>query len=179
MSLIGRCLSATLSVAWALGVVVEAQQPLTQAQVDQALGWGKSGEMLPVSVRNATPDFDLWIEGPVNRIAALVHSFHPSWSAKTGMVTDAQLPSENAKRLVAQGYVVRADYGERGRRAVTLSAIALQSRGTSHTIRPVRDDGFSTFTFDRLPDGDFTVIVTTNVGPQRYMVSNTVRATIR
>jgi hypothetical protein len=179
MSVRGRWLSVTLSLSWSLGVVVGAQQPLTQTQVDQAVGWGQSGKMLPVSVRNATPDFDLWIEGPVNRIAALVHNFTPSWSVKTGMVTDAHLSSEDAKRLAAQGYVIRADYGERGRRAVTLSAIALQPRGTSQTIRPVRDNCFSTFTFDRLPDGDFTIIVTTSVGPQRYMVSNAVRATIR
>jgi hypothetical protein len=179
MSHIGRCLSATLSVAWALGGVVEAQQPLTQAQVDQAVGWGKGGKMLPVSVRNATSDFDLFIEGPVNRIAAVVYNFTPSWSVKTGMVTDAHLSFEDAKRLAAQGYVIRANYAERGRRVVTLSAIALQPRGTSHTIQPVRDDGFSTFIFDRLPDGDFTIIVTTSVGPQRYMVSNAVRATIR
>src|SRR6476660_6135455 len=106
MSLIGRCLSAMVSVAWLLGVVVEAQQPLTQAQVDQAVGWGQSGKMLPVSVRNATRDFDLWIEGPVNRIAALVHNFTPSWSVKTGMVTDAHLSSEDAKRLAAQGNVI-------------------------------------------------------------------------
>jgi hypothetical protein len=164
----------------ALTAVLVAQQPLTDAQVAAAIALGKSG-MAPAVHVGTSRDFDVFLRGPIGRIAAVaenaanelrpfdVADVTPAMKAPTFLVT--VLSTYNGQYL-APARIVLQPKG---------------AKGADGVIQPITMD--QTFdrrklgrdaTFARLPEGDFDIVVGTFDGlSQRFTVPARLRAQIR
>ena len=158
-------------VALALSVAAFAQQPLTDEQVAAAIALGKSGTV-PVVRVGASRDFDVTIAGPTGRIAAAavyaVKQFRPFEPANV-------TPEMRAPNFVV---TVLATYNSR---YLVPTRIVLQrkdAKGVEGAIYPISQEQTldrtalgRDATFDRLPEGEFDVVVVTTDTPQRFAVS--------
>jgi hypothetical protein len=144
--------------------VALAQGALTESEVAEAIELGKKGEVPVLRVTTFLGDFDVFVEGPIARVAAAAMA-----ASRDFRPFDA---SNVTREMASRLYVVRARPKRYGRR-VGAGRIVLQPRGAEGmdgVVQPVKE-GFSETTFDRLPDGEFQVVVVTEQGPQRYTVT--------
>lgn len=175
-----------------LMTVVSAQEALSPSAVQEAIALGKScGDVPILRVTKPGGDFDVFIEGPFARVAvhaAAARQMHQPFS-----------PANITPDIGAPDYRVWLQYAASGRRTLTANRVLLQSRtatASGRVIQPIRDrraqltagalpaHGIITevrwrgweWTFDRLPNGEFDVVVETAAGPQRYRVTSQDRA---
>jgi hypothetical protein len=152
----------------AFGTGVAAQDGLTDVQVVDAIALGRAGKVPTVHVSTFLGDYDVFIQGPVARIAqAAARAFREYRPFEL-----ADVPPE----MKAPTYRIII---ERKRYASSPPAthIVLQPRrakGMDGVIQPLKERvllGDGTAEFDRLPDGEFDVVVVTADGPEKYAVS--------
>jgi hypothetical protein len=184
--------SLVLPTVCIMAVVAAAQKPLDPVLVQEAIALGKSCGDVPI-LRGTKPggDFVVFIEGPFARIAvhaAAAKQMHQPFDV-ANITPDVGAPD----------YRVWLQYAPSGRKTLTANRVSLQSRSGAargRMVWPTRDrrsqltagatpaHGIITevrwrgweWTFDRLPDGEFDVVVETNSGTQRYTVTNKDRA---
>jgi hypothetical protein len=160
--------------------VVPAQQPLTDEQVAAAVALGKAG-MVPVVHVGASRDFDVFITGPVGRIAAAAadaaKQFRPfELGNVTGEMKEptfvVTVLSTYNSRYLAPARIVLQQKGAQGVDGV----IQPLSEGQTLDRTLIGHDAM----FGRLPDGEFNVVVVTTDGlQQRFAVPAQLRAQIR
>lgn len=154
-------------------IIAAAQEPLTEQQVTDAIALGKGGTIPIVRVSKFLGDFDVFIEGPVARIAAAAADATKRYRAfEVSNVT---------RDMAAQDFTIYVRNAQGSRGSVLASHIVLQpkgAKGMDGVIQPVRER-LGVATFDHLPDGEFQVVVVTGAGPQTYAVSEKDRAKIR
>ncbi len=159
---------------------IDAQEPLTDAQVREAIALGQADKIPIVQVGTflgvSKGDFNVFIEGPMARIAgAAAAAFRQYRPFDVTHVTDA---------MKAPLYRVFLRESRVNSRAFP-TRIVLQrkrARGMDGVIQPIREPerGFAfDAAFDQFPDGDFDVVVVTSQGEQRYDVSPSAREKIR
>jgi hypothetical protein len=177
-----RALAAPVRLAFlvlTLSVTSFAQQPLTDEQVAAAIALGKSGTA-PVVRVGGSRDFDVSIKGPIGRIAAAaaeaVKQFRPFEPADV-------TPEMRAPNFVV---TVLATYNSRYLIPTRIVLQRKDAKGLEGVIPPVSQGQTVDHTalgrdatFDRLPEGDFDVVVVTTDTPQRFAVSAQMRAQIR
>jgi hypothetical protein len=164
----------------ALSGAVVAQQPLTDKQVAAAIVLGKAGTGPAVRV-GASRDFEVFIRGPVGRIAAIAADaakrFRPfeaadvtaEMRAPTYVVT---VLSTFTSQYLAPARIVLQPKGAKGVEGV----IQPTSVGQTFDRMLLGRDA----TFARLPEGDFDVVVVTPDGvSQRFAVPARLRAQVR
>jgi hypothetical protein len=183
-----------VAIGLPLGAGVAAQGSLTESQIKDAIALGKDCGGIPL-IRVGSPrgDFNVFIESPFARVAihaAAARQMHQPFAAP-----------QMTRDILAPDYRVWVQYVPDGRRAVSVSRVLLQptgETGTAGVIQPVRERGFSQLSvgalpahgiitevrwrgsewrFDRIPAGDFKVILMTSAGQQRYAVTAKDRAT--
>ena len=169
-----------------------AQEALSPSAVQEAIALGKScGDVPILRVTKPGGDFDVFIEGPFARIAvhaAAARQMHQPFS-----------PANITPDIGAPDYRVWLQYAPSGRRTLTANGVLLQSRSgaaSGRVIQSIRDRGAQLtagalpahgimtevrwrgweWTFDRLPNGEFDVVVETTAGAQRYRVTSQERA---
>jgi hypothetical protein len=172
--------------------VRSAQEALSPSAVQEAIALGRScGDVPILRVTKPGGDFDVFIEGPFARIAvhaAAARQMHQPFS-----------PANITPDIGAPDYRVWLQYAPSGRRTLTANRVLLQSRSgaaSGRVIQSIRDrraqltagalpaHGIMTevrwrgweWTFDRLPNGEFDVVVETTAGAQRYGVTSQDRA---
>jgi hypothetical protein len=147
-----------------------ALRPLTEQQVSDAIERGRLGDVPLVQVGTfigvTKGDFNVFFEGPVTRIASAAHTaIEQLRPFDLNNVT-------NAMRAPMYRVVVKAENGRSG----SLQHIVLQAKGRNGmdgVQQPVKEGSpFGSAYFDRLPDGEFDVVVVTTSGNQRYDVSS-------
>ena len=172
--------------------VAAAQEPLSPALVQEAIALGKSCGDVPIwRVTKPGGDFVVFIESPFARIAA-----HAAAARQMHQPFD---PANITSDIGAPDYRVWLEYAPSGRRTLTANRVLLESRSgaaSGRVIKPIRDrrsqltagaiaaHGIITevrwrgweWTFDRLPNGEFDVVVETTAGAQRYRVTSADRA---
>ena len=155
--------STALFVAACSLATVFAQDKLTNEQMNDAIALGKNGKIPIVRVTSFLGDFEIYISGPIARIAsaaaAATQDYRPF---DVSNVTD---------EMKANAYYVRvkrSDIGMREAKRVVLQPKG--AKGMEGVIQPIRESEWSA-TFDRLPDGEFQVVVVTDDRPQKYTVS--------
>jgi hypothetical protein len=173
-------------------MTVAAQEALNPSAVQEAIALGKScGDVPILKVSKPGGDFVVFIEGPFARIAvhaAAARQMHQPFS-----------PANITPDIGAPDYRVWLQYAPSGRRTLTANRVLLQSRSgvaSGRVIQSIRDrraqltagalpaHGIMTEvrwreserTFDRLPNGEFDVVVETTAGAQRYRVTSQDRA---
>jgi hypothetical protein len=116
---------------------IQTLEPLTEQQIEQAIELGRSGKVPIVQVGTflgvSKGDFNVWIEGPIARIAAASErAFKQYRPFDVKDVTD---------EMKAPLYRVIAERDERGgNRAVFVQHIVLQpkgAKGTDAVVQPV------------------------------------------
>lgn len=177
------------AVAWTVAILlligsgrVFAQiAPLTDEQIAEAIALGKKGDV-PVALAGrflgiSKGDFDVFIEGPEGRIAdAAEHAFR-----QMRQFTEADVTPEMKEPL----YLVFIQPTRDAARRPTPTHIVLMPRhvtDVASAIQPVREpheDAVWQAAFDRLPPGDFDVVVATSDGIERYNVDGKARQKIR
>jgi hypothetical protein len=189
-----RAAALVLATGLPLGAGVAAQESLTESQINEAIALGKDCGGIPL-IRVGAPrgDFNVFIESPFARVAihaAAARQMHQPFAAP-----------QMTRDIVAPDYRIWVQYAPEGRRTVSVNYIFLRPTGkigTAGVIQPVRERGFSQlsvgalpahgivtevrwrgseWTFDRIPAGDFQVILETSAGQQRYAVTAKDRAT--
>ncbi len=157
-----------------------AQESLPDDQIAKAIALGKAGNVPVVKVSKFGGDFDIYIAGPVARIAAAANEATKRYRPfdLTNVTPDMAAP-------VYSVTVHRAMSAER----TMAEHIVLQPKGaqcTDGAIQPLtpsdprlRMAALFEHRFDRLPDGDFQVVVVKGDRPQIYAVSPKDRAKIR
>jgi hypothetical protein len=163
----------------ALSAALVAQQALTDSQVSAAIALGKAGTVPVVQVA-ASRDFEVWITGPVGRIAAA--------AAKAAKRPRPFEPVDVTPEMKAPSYIVTV-LATRSGRYLAPRHIVLQPTGAKATdgaIQPLSEvENLDSplvghdATFASLPPGDFEVVVVTTDGSQRFAVSQEQRARIR
>ena len=175
-------------------VAVAAEEPLTDMQVKDAVALGKDcGDVPLVKVGAAQGDFNVFVEGAFARIA--VHA---------AAARQMHQPFDTSKvkgDLAALDYRVWVQYSSRGTSdgfGESCRPSTTGEKGASTTIRPVRERPFQLtvgrlpghgiidevrlrrweWMFDRLPAGEFQVILDTSAGTQRYTVTARDRADV-
>jgi len=154
-----------LSAVVLVQLIAAAQEPLTEQQVNDAIALGKAGTVPIVRVSKFLGDFDIFIEGPVARIAAAAAD-----ATKRYRPFDV---SKVTRDLAAPNYTIYVRHSQGSRSSVLASDIVLQpkgAKGMDGVIQPVRER-LGVATFDHFPDGDFQVVVVTGAGPQTYTVA--------
>ena len=163
----------------ALSAAVVAQQPIADEQVAAAIALGKAGTVPVVQVA-ASRDFEVWITGPVGRIAGA--------AAKAAKELRAFEPADVTPEMKASNYVVTVLATRSGRYLAPMHVVLqpIGAKGGDGVIQPVSEEENleSTLighdvTFARFPPGDFDVVVVTTDGSQRFAVSREQRAKIR
>src|SRR3954454_19769714 len=164
----------------ALTAVSVAQQPLTDEQVAAAIALGKSGRAPAVRV-GASRDFEVFIKGPIGRIAAI--AANAAKELRPFGVADVT-PEMKAPNVVV---TVLSTYNSQ---YLAPTRIALQPKGTKEGVGVIQptDEGQTLdrtllghdATFARLPEGDFDVVVVTFDGlSDRVAVPARLREQIR
>lgn len=152
----------------AAGPAVVCAQPLTaltDVQIQAAIDLGRTGEVPTVKLSSFLGDFDVLIEGPVSRIAASASTATRQY--KPFSIRDVT-PEMRAPHLLVS-LQQRADSRFRG----GVQNIVLELKGSTSieaAIQPLKQQGLVAI-FDRLPEGEFEVIVVLSGGRQRYAVS--------
>ena len=137
--------SLVLPIVCAVTVAAAAQEALSPLQVQEAIALGKScGDVPILRITKPDGDFIVFIEDPFARIAVRVLLQSRSGSPTHGTIQPM------------------------GGRRAQLTAGALPAHGI---ITGVRWRGWE-WTFDRLPSGEFDVVVQTTAGVQRYRVTS-------
>ena len=165
-------LTVIAAVFVALGTPVLAQlAPLTDAQIEDAIALGKKGHV-PGALAGrflgiSKGDFDVVILGPMGRIA----------DAASGAAKELRpfTRADVTPEMTAPVYQVFIHHTQGGAWAYP-EHIVLMPRGSKNlddAIQPVRDSlrQSSDAYFDRLPDGEFDVVIATSKGMQRYNVT--------
>jgi hypothetical protein len=172
--------------------VASAQESLNPSEMQKAIAIGKScGDVPILRVTKPDGDFVVFIESPFARIAA-----HAAAARQMHQPFD---PANITADIGAPDYRVWLQYAPSGRRTLTANRVLLHSRSGAArgaAIKPIRDrrsqltvgalpaHGIITevrwrgweWTFDRLPNGEFDVVVETTAGAQRYRVTSQDRA---
>lgn len=172
---------ANALVALAFGPLSAQVSPLTEQRIDEAIALGKKGDV-PIALVGrmlgiSKGDFDVFVEGPVGRIAAAAQRA----TKQLRPFTHSDVTSEMKDPL----YRVALQRTEHASRLPTPRHIVLMPRKTKDlelAIQPVRESGRTSIWeafFDRLPDGEFDVVVATDDGTQRYNVDAKARQKIR
>lgn len=185
-------LLAFAAAVTAATTVASAQEALSPSAVQEAIALGKSCGDVPI-LRVTKPGGDLvvFVESPFARIAA--------HAAAAGQMHQPFDPVNITSDIGADDYRVWLQYAPSGRRTLTANRVLLQPRSggaNSRVMKPIRDrrsqltagalpaHGIITevrwrgweWTFDRLPNGEFDVVVETTAGAQRYRVTSQDRA---
>jgi hypothetical protein len=164
-----------------LVAAIQTLEPLSDQQIKEAIELGRSGKVPIVQVGTflgvTKGGFNVWIEGPIGRIAAASErAFRQYRPFDVKDVTD---------EMKAPLYRVIAERDERGgNRVAFVQHIVLQpkgAKGMDGVIQPVKEDRrlVGGARFDRLPDGEFDVVIATPSGAQKYNVSLKQRERIR
>jgi hypothetical protein len=149
--------------------------PLTDQQIEEAIALGQRGDV-PVA-RARSLDFDVFVEGPVGRIAAAAQKASKELRPFTkANVTEAmQEPRYRVYLVSLTNHDARS----------TPNHIVLMPRGAKavgDAIQPIRENGrvivWEAF-FDRLPADDFDVVVAASSGQRHYKIDAKARAQIR
>jgi hypothetical protein len=165
-------LTAACACCFVLGL--SAQERLSVTQIEEAIALGKNGKIPVHRVSRFLGDFDLFIDGPVARIAAAAVAATREYKPFDA----AQVTSEMAEVL----YRVRVEPKDDIRsRFLGVKNIVVQPRGAKGmdgVIQPLKLS-YDYAIFDRFPDGEFQIVVVGRDGPQTYPVSLKDRAQIR
>ena len=155
--------------------------PLSNDQVSEAIALGKKGDV-PIALVGrilgiSKGDYDVFVEGPMGRIAAAADRATKQLRPFT--------PTDVTAEMMEPLYRVALQRTEHASRFPTPKHIVLMPRKTKDldlAIQPVRESGrtsaWEAF-FERLPDGEFDVVVATSDGTQRYSVDAKARQKIR
>ena len=181
-------LHALAAAVMAATAVVSAQEALSPSAVQEAIALGKScGDVPILRVTKPDGDFVVFIESPFARIAV-----HAAAARQMHQPFD---PVNITPDIGAPDYRVWLQYTPNGRRTLTVNRVLLQARSGAageRVIKPTRDrrsqlsvgaipaHGIITdvrwrgweWTFDRLPNGEFDVVVETTAGVQRYRMTS-------
>jgi hypothetical protein len=165
-----------------------AQEALGPPAAQEAIALGKScGDVPILRITKPDGDFVVFIESPFARIAV-----HAAAARQMHQPFD---PVNITSDIGAPDYRVWLQYAPGGRRTLTANRVILQSisgAASGRMIQPTRDrrsqltvgaipaHGIITevrwrgweWTFDRLPKGEFEVVVETSASAQRYRVSS-------
>lgn len=188
-----RCqLALTIVCSWTFAVT--AQGLLTDTQVKEAIALGRACGDVPIAKIGAKGgDFNVFIEGPFARVA-----LHAAAARQMHQPFDV---SKVRGDVASRDYRIWAQYVLDGRRTVSVERVVLQGiddNGRSAVIQPARDRPFQLtvghlpahgimdelrwrfweWIFDRLPVGEFHVILETSAGVQRYRVTSRDRAAL-
>lgn len=158
---------------------------LSDQQIREAIEMGRAGNVPIVQVGTwlgvSKGDFDVFIEGPIARIAAAAsRAFRRYEPFDAPNVTDAM-------KVPLYRVFFRRTENNRGP-FVRVERIVLQpkgAKGMDGVVQPFKggsdlDLRYATEAyFDRFPDGEFDVVLATTGGPQKYNVSEKQRAKIR
>ena len=178
----------TMTVAASICVAPAAQEPLTDTEIRDVVALGTScGEVPLVKVTDPRGDFDVFIEGPVARVA-----IQAAAAAQMRRPFDASMVTPE---MTEPTFRVWLQYTLYGRRTISVDDVVLQPAGRNgarDAMRPFRQQPFeltighlpahgivdavrfrwTQWTFDRLPAGPFDVILSTTAGVQRYTVTD-------
>src|SRR5437868_11372197 len=119
----------------ALVLIAPAAQPqLTDAQIKDAIALGRSCREIPLlmKVGSQRGDFDVFIEGPIARIA-----IQAAAAAQIRRPFDASMVT---RQMAAPTFRIWTQYTTRGRRTVSVNRIVLQAvraTGGNEVIQPV------------------------------------------
>jgi hypothetical protein len=175
-----------LAILLLLVVQDVSAQALSDAQVTEAIELGRAGNVPVVHVGTflgvTQGDFNVFIEGPVARIAAAsskafreycpfdITNVTPDMKAaiyrvvfereyRTGYSASLSTPVGDVKHVVLQ---------------------PKRAKGMDGVIQPIREEiGFNQAFFDRLPDVDFDVVIVAESTTQRFGVDAKDRGKIR
>lgn len=153
---------------------------MTDDEIAEAIAVGKSGTVPILKVGRLVSDFDVYIAGPVARIAAAAND-----ATRRYRPFDATNVKADMSARVFAITVHRASNGER----TMAEHVVLQpkgAKGMDGAIQPLASENrvgrmasLFEWRFDRLPDGDFQVVVMKGDRPQLFTVSSKDRAKIR
>lgn len=152
---------------------------LTDEQVDEAIALGKKGDVPIIAVGRdfgvSKGSFDVFIEGPIGRIATAAEQATKQLRPFTRDNVTAEM-KEPLLRVILK-------HAEGGEYAVAQHVVLMprKSKNLDDAIQPVRESPrlFSGAYFDRLPEGEFDVVVVTTKGTERYDVNSKARENIR
>jgi hypothetical protein len=186
-----RCQLA-LTIVCSSALAVGAQEILTETQLKEAIALGRAcGDVPIVKVGTKGGDFNVFLEDPFARIAlraAAARQMHQPFDV-----------SNVRGDVAALDYRIWVQYILEGRRTVSVDRVVLQQidhKGRNTVIQPVRARPFQLtvghlpahgimtevrwrnweWIFDRLPVGEFHVVLETSAGVQRYRVTSRDRA---
>ena len=176
--------SFVLMLTLACGVLASAQLPaLTDQQIEEAIALGKN-KSAPVARAEPGRDFDVYIEGPIGRIAAAAEK-----ASKERRPFDKSNVTDLMKEPVYRVYLVETKSAS-SRQTIPghIVLITREFKYIEAALQPIRQTGrvletgrvyVSEAYFDRLPEGELDVAVGTNDGLQRFRVDATERQKIR
>jgi hypothetical protein len=122
-------------------------------------------------------DFDVFVEGPMGRIAAAAEGAFKQLSPFTRAdVTESM--KESLHRVVIR----ETEYASHHPTPKHIVLMPRKSKDLEQAIQPTREPGRGAVCeafFDRLPEGEFDVVVATSDGAQRYNVEARARQKIR
>lgn len=160
--------------------VAQGQTSLTEDEIADAIALGRSGTVPILKVTRFVSDYEVQIAGPVARIAA---------AANDAIRRYRPFDSTNVKNdMSARVFTITVHRSSNGERTMA-EHVVLQpkgAKGLDGAIQPLvpgdhltRIAGLFEWRFDRLPDGDFQVVVVKGDRPQLFAVSSKDRAKIR
>jgi hypothetical protein len=154
--------------------------PLTDEQIDEAIALGKKGDV-PIALVGrmlgiSKGDFDVFIEGPMGRIAAAAEAATKQLRPFTRANVTAEM-KDPVYRVLLQ----RSEHASGFAFAQHVVLMPKGSKNLEDAIQPVRESLrlLTGVYFDRLPDGEFDVVVATSKETQRYNVTSKARQKIR
>jgi hypothetical protein len=157
---------------------------LSDQQVQEAIEIGRTRKVPIVQVGMwlgvSKGDFNVFVEGPLGRVAAAASSALREYRAFEATDVTPEL-KENVYRVI-----FRRDFESSRYRSTPVGEVkhvVLQPRrakGMDGAIQPIRENPANgEALFDRLPDGEFDVVIVTDVQVQKFNVSVKQRAEIR
>jgi hypothetical protein len=175
-----------LAIVVLLDLSAAAPGRLDPAAINKAIDLGKScGDVPLIKLVQPGGDFDVYVESPFARVAihaAAAQQMHHAFDA-SNVTSDIGGP----------GYHVWLQYTLRAVRTLSVKRLVLQptSGRDRRIIEPIREGPFQLtagawpahgiitdvrwrqyeWVFDRLPEGDFAVVLRTTTGVQRYHVT--------
>jgi len=168
-----------IGIALALSATTASAQDVTEAQINEAIALGKAGNVPIVKISKWSADFDIYIAGPVARIAAAARDATKHYKP----FTRDDVRSDDVQPF----YVIRVTR-RLSADPVLIGHIVLQpkgAQGVDGAIQPLKPRTFGRslyeFRFDHLPegDGDFQIVVVSGDRPEVFTVSAKDRARIR
>ncbi len=169
-----------IAIALACQAATPGQQELSEQRIREAIELGRTGNVSIVQVGTRRSNFDVFIEGPIARIAAAAaRAFQRYEPFDERNVTDA-MKAPLFRVFFSRVENSRAPF-------VRVERIVLQptgAKGMDGVVQPFKRPGELNLRFDfeayfeQFPEAEFDVVLVTTGGPQKYNVTKEQRARI-